>query len=67
MIVFDYEREYLADFAYIQAEREKQQEEEEWLWVVEQQKYDKSRKPAAIKVKFNEQLTISHDRVEIDS
>ncbi len=63
MIVFDEEREFLADFAYIKAQKE---EEEEWEWMEEQIKYDKKRKPAQIKVKFNEQLIISNDRVESD-
>ncbi len=63
MIVFDEEREYLAEFAYIQAEK---REEEEWQWMEEQIKFDSKRKPAEIKVRFNEQLIISNDRVESD-
>ncbi len=49
MIVFDEEREYLAEFAYIQAEK---QQEEEWQWTEEQIKFDSKRKPAEIRVKF---------------
>jgi hypothetical protein len=63
MIVFDEEREFLAEFAYIQAQK---QEEEEWQWMQEQIKFDSKRKPAGIKVRFNEQLIISNDRIEAD-
>jgi len=52
----DFEREYLAEFAYLEAEKE----HEEWLFWKEDAKFEKEKRAAKIKIKAE------HDKDRIE-